>query len=302
MARINTEVQTPAPVPALIEQKFEQLTSDSNELIELTKERLSNARAVALKLGYDGPIDIESLWRGVRDATRQMNQASIEFGSYLILIKEQHSHGEFYEQLAAREIHPRVANKYMTVALRFADSKMSAHVKALGITKLLEMVALGDDEIEDLMTDGTLRGHKVGPVDRMSVRELKQKIADMEADKIATERLIVEKDGKLNELTRQVKKFNIHKDIPDAFVPLHALTGALRSEAVKKVQALVQCGRDAISQEPASEEEKQVYEEQFAALSTTIFDSLEAIRLELERAFKQFDESIGVHMPLPSAE
>lgn len=296
MARTKTEIQIPAPAPALIEGKFDELTNNANELVTLQADQARKAIAVAQQIGYEGAMTVGALEDEIRFYQRRTVEAILETGKRLLVLKELTPHGEFSTRVELLGLAKTTAFRFMQAAAKTAKSSklelLGTQVK--NASAFLELVTHDDDVLDGLQD--------MDDFDRMSASQLRQAARELQANSRATAQLLAAKDEKLNDLARQVKKFNIHKDIPDAFVPLHALTGALRSEAVKKVQALVQCGRDAISQEPASEEEKQVYVEQFATLSTTIFDSLEAIRLELDRAFKQFDESIGVHMPLPSAE
>lgn len=145
--------------------------------------------------------------RVVDEAAFFINQGSESFfeaGKRLLLLKEHEEFGAFTSALDRIGIDVRAAQRLMTVAARFADSK------ALGVlprTKLLELAVLDDESIAELDKGGTAAGLTFDDVDRMGVRELRlalRKERDLHAeDNDSNERLVASKDKKLNAMARK---------------------------------------------------------------------------------------------------
>jgi hypothetical protein len=144
--------------------------------------------------------------RVVSEAKFFVNQASESFfeaGKRLLLLKEHEEHGEFLNALERIGIDDSTARKLMSVAARFADSKT---LVSLSRSKLLELAVLDDEDLAELDKGGTAAGLTFDDVDRMGVRELRAALRkereQRDDDNQANERLIANKDKKINQLTK----------------------------------------------------------------------------------------------------
>lgn len=297
MARTPTEVQTPAPAPALIESKFDELSENANALIVMNEQDKANVKAMAVQLGYSGPTDPDTLEQVCQIKGAAAAHAIFEFGAALVLLRESCLHGDWMDRFERMAISRRTAHNYMTIALRFKGADVRAALAGLGVNKMLELAALEDDEIQELVSNGTLRGHQVGAVDRMSVREMKKKIAELEDRAQANDRLIAGKDEKINELTRKAKRFNVVVDLPEEFKAADALAAGLKADTIAKLKALRAIRVQAMEERPQDEEGRQVHDAALAALAVTLRDAFLAIEGELGRTLQDFTDTIGMFLP-----
>lgn len=298
MARTATEVQTPAPAPALIESKFDELSENANALIVMNEQDKANVKAMAVQLGYSGPTDPDTLEQVCQIKGAAAAHAIFEFGAALVLLRESCLHGDWMDRFERMSISRRTAHNYMTIALRFKGTDVRAALAGLGVNKMLEMAALNDDEIQELVSNGTLRGHQVGAVDRMSVREMKKKLAELEANEKANERLISDKDKKINELTRQGKKFDVTVELPAHFASADALASDCKRVIFAKLDAMEGIRRQAMGHmRPDDEEGQAVHEAALASLGVTLRDALLAIEEKLGKTMAGFNDTIGMFLP-----
>lgn len=97
----------------------------------------------------------------------------------------------------------------MQAAVKFTGPKASA-LAHLGKTKLLELMSEDDDDLDALAEGGTLAGHTLDEIDRMSSRELREALrkerTELQQTTEANDKLFADKDAKLNELARQLDR------------------------------------------------------------------------------------------------
>lgn len=142
----------------------------------LTAERkVQNERVTALarELNYQGSTDPAVLENSARDAIRRIGMAIFELGGYLILLKEGCAHGDFLPTLDRLGISVDSAGRYMAVTRRFANSATSRNLESLGFSKMVELLPLDDDQVDDLVDDGQTGELSLDDVSRMSVKELR---------------------------------------------------------------------------------------------------------------------------------
>ncbi len=102
---------------------------------------------------------------------------------------------------------PRMAQKFMSAVLKFSKTNSSSLLQKAGNqTKLLELVTLDDDEIEIIEQGGSIGEVSLDTIETMSVRELKDELRRVKADKEATDLLLLKKDQKINELDSELTK------------------------------------------------------------------------------------------------
>ena len=159
----------------------------------------------------------EAVWieRG-RFAVRQTMEGMFELGRALIVIKEHTPHGRFAE-IAEKEfgLGRRESQRLMNATLRFIDPKMKqaqSKLMALGKSKLLELLVEEDDAIVNLADGGDLNGHTLDDVDRMTIKELRAALRESRETAEAKDKIIADKNKKVDELAEKLAKKQTGKE------------------------------------------------------------------------------------------
>jgi hypothetical protein len=197
-------MRTPKQQPATPSPAAEHINQAA--IVEAGSPLSAHAQHLAVVDKKFGDIVEYQRDRVVSEAKFFVNQASESFfeaGKRLLLLKEHEEHGEFIKALDRIGVDARAAQKLMSIAARFADTKA---LSGLHRTKLFELTVLDDEELAELDKGGTAAGLTFDDVDRMGVRELRgalrqERVARTE-DNEANERLIANKDKKINQLTK----------------------------------------------------------------------------------------------------
>lgn len=193
-----------------------------NTEIVAKKEQETHVRALAAHIGYQLPadcIDPDLIQRDIGANMRRSVEACLEVGRGLAVLKAACGHGNFIARLDVLGLEPRVAQKFMQSATKFANASSTAHLaKAIGNqTKLFEMLVLDDEQIEELELTGQTGELKLDEIATMSVKELRAKlreaqagqnkeIAGLKADAEAKERLLEDKNAKLDAMDLEIHK------------------------------------------------------------------------------------------------
>jgi len=166
-----------------------------------------NAQALAEQLGYEGSLSVGALEDGIRFYQRRSVEACLELGKRLLILKELTPHGEFKARVELLGIEESMARRFMTATLKFGN-RASTHVlqAASTQTKLLELLVLDDGEIEALEAGESARGLTLDEIDTMSVKELRAALREAKEEGEAKERILADKNGKLDELTAKLEK------------------------------------------------------------------------------------------------
>ena len=170
MSRTANKKTAPADMPEILPAVEERITTGQ----ELAVQQRQAATELARKLGYEGSLEPDALENSAREAIRRLNLGVMEVGAYFLLLREQCQHGEFLERLERLGVEPRAAQRYMQVTLRFSNASSVTHLQGMSRAKLLAMVVLEDDEIQELNDGGSVRGVTLDEIDRMSARELRE--------------------------------------------------------------------------------------------------------------------------------
>ena len=199
MSRTAKTMPEPVADP-MSPERIIQLEQSTQEIAVWQGQAAANARAVAQELGFDGPLSPDILQQGIVESKARIGSELYAIGVRLLLIREQCAHGEFLLRLESLDIDPRAARKYMQVTLKFSKRPTLA---VLGKSKLLELVMLDDETLNVLESDGTVLGFKPDDLDQMTVKEMRAALREAKANSEATDKLLVSKDKKLNELSRK---------------------------------------------------------------------------------------------------
>ncbi|RKO76184.1 DUF3102 domain-containing protein [Pectobacterium parmentieri] len=193
------------------------LAGDLNvKLNALTEHRIQ----VMAQFGDGLPYERDRIVHEARFYMAQSAEAMLEAGKRLIMLKENEPHGEFVE--IVREhlgIEPRIAQKMAQAALKFLSPELVSKAKTfslLGRSKLYELMLEDDEELAQLADGGTVVGLTLDDVDRMSVRELRQSLREARETNTAQQRVLTDKNQKIDDLTTKLdKKSRIQPPPPD---------------------------------------------------------------------------------------
>ncbi len=185
---------------------IEQACGAANELAHACREADARTRALATQLKYEGSLVPDALENGARDAIRRINLGLFELGAYLLLLKESCSHGDFMQRLERIDLHPKTAQRYMQVTRRFANATSKSHLEGLGSTKLLEMLILDDEQIEELELTGQTGELSLDSIATMSVKELRAALREAREERTATDKVLSDKNAAMDKLRGQLKR------------------------------------------------------------------------------------------------
>lgn len=205
----------PAPEPiskavAVSDAVVIEQAGAANQLAVLHDQQQATVRAVAAQMGYQLPADCtdpDLIQRDISASMRRSVEACLEVGKGLHVLKAACAHGNFLARLDVLGIEPRVAQKFMQMARKFPKASSTALLKAADSqTKLFELLVLDDEQIEELELTGQTGELALDDIASMSVKELRAKLREAHADKAATDKLLADKNAKIDKLSRHIKK------------------------------------------------------------------------------------------------
>lgn len=206
---------TPAPArkdaavsDALIAQDF----SSANELSVMQRETEARTRAVAQQMGYQLPADCadpDLIQRDIAANMRRSVEAVLQVGQGLCVLKEACQRGQFLPRLEALGVEPRLAQRLMQAAARFSNAATSPLLKAAGSqSKLLELLVLDDEQIEELELTGQTGELDLDDVARMSVKELRAALREAKAERQADATLLDKRNARIDKLERDLGRID----------------------------------------------------------------------------------------------
>lgn len=188
------------------EEAIAQDFAAADALALATREADARTRGLATQLKYEGSLVPDALENGARDAMRRINMGLFELGGYLLLMRETCGHGDFMLRLERLDLQPRVAQQYMQVTKRFSNANTYSHLGGLGKGKLLEMLVLDDEQIEELELTGQTGELNLDSIATMSVRELRAALRESREEKTATDKVLADKNAAMDKLRGQLKR------------------------------------------------------------------------------------------------
>lgn len=198
------------------------LADQERRVTAMVIQHEENAQALAEQLGYEGSLTVGSLEDEIRFYQRRSVEAVLELGKRLLILRELTPHGEFSKRMEILGISQRLGQQFMAATAKFSNAKSTSLLKVGTQTKLLELLVLDDGEIAALDAGESARGLTLDEVEIMTVSELRTALREAKDDGKAKERLIAEKNAKLDALA--TKKGRVKTEAPD-----EAIAG-LRSE------------------------------------------------------------------------
>lgn len=151
-------------------------------------------------------------------------EAFVRAGRRLVVARECAGHGEWAEMLSRIGLAPRVAQRMMEAARRIESLPSGSAPKLLqaagSTSKLIELLALPDDQFAELAVDGETSDIDMQDLSKLTVSELRQRIRELKEDLAAKderaakrEREIEKKEAALRKLNRQLKEAPVDERI-----------------------------------------------------------------------------------------
>lgn len=159
----------------------------------------------------NGEVYSEERWieRG-RQAVRQTMEGMFELGRALIVLKE-HTEYRRFSQIVQDEfgIGKSESARLMSATRRFATPQMQkaqAKLMDLGKSKLLELLVEDDITLVELAEGGDINGHTLDDIDRMTRNELRAALRESRETAEAKDKVIADKNKKVDELAEKLAK------------------------------------------------------------------------------------------------
>ena len=161
---------------------------------------------------YDEKVFIE---RG-RLKFREAQEAFFEFGRVLVVLKEHMPHGKFQETVKREfNIAPQSARKMIQATVKFCSPqllKAQPKLLTLGKSKLFELMTEDDEDLQELADGGSVNGITLDDVDRMTIKELRAALRESRDTAEAKDKIIADKNKKVDELAEKLAKKQTGKE------------------------------------------------------------------------------------------
>ena len=189
-------------------------------------EHDSAVRAVAQRLGYQlDTTDPDLIQRDIAANMRRSVEACLELGKGLCVLKTACGHGNFIARLDVLQMSPDLAQRLMQAAAKFSNTASTRLLNAVNSqTKLLELLCLDDEQIEEFELSGQSGALKLDDIASMSVKELRAKLREERLERAAEAKLLEQKNRRIDALERKAIAI-------ECLVPDERLTHLMREAA-----------------------------------------------------------------------
>lgn len=271
----------------------------ATQLAIIDHERTEKVMALATTLHYTGPIHPDALEAVAIEAQRHIHAGLFALGTSLILLRESCEHGDFLERLDRIGVEPRVAQKSMQLARKFSNAPMSAHLENLGKSKLLELIVLDDEQIDELTTTGQTGELALDDLATMSVKDLRNTIRSLRGDVEAKDAVLAKTNEKLTKLQVQLKKKVVaDTDWPDALEPISEQIAAAGRKVATGMSELETCRITLFeTMQNIPEEERPKFEAALAHVGEFYVQALQQAEKLVSKERTVFDKSLGAYTP-----
>lgn len=196
MSRTPTTTQEPVTDVVLNKNAVAHIEQAQDALAIQAQEASTQAKTMALQVGYDGALSVGALEDEIRFYQKRTVEAILETGKRLLVLKELTPHGEFTQRVEMLGFSDRTARRFMQAAAKTSKSAnlavLSSQIKSA--SAFLELVTHDDDTLESLKD--------MDDIDRMSASELRETLRQAKQDhKYATEQ-----QGKERERAEKAEK------------------------------------------------------------------------------------------------
>lgn len=289
MSRTANKKTAPAEMPEILPAVAKRIEVGQ----ELAARQQQAVAALARQLNYQGSTDPAVLENSARDAIRRIGAGIFELGGYLLMLKEACEHGTFLPALERLGLGADSAQRYMAVSRRFANTATSRHLELTGMSKLVELLPLDDEQAEELAELGQTGELSLDDVARMSVKELRAAVRKVRAER---ERL-KEVNAELNQEVMQHKvkgKVVAQTDWPAALETVSDQVAAAGRKLATALSELEAC-RIAIftAGEPLNDAGRASFEAALGHVAELYEQALARAERSIERERATFDNTLG---------
>ncbi|OAM19480.1 hypothetical protein A7P84_04010 [Eikenella corrodens] len=164
-----------------------------------------------MRLWADGEVYDEKVFieRG-RLKFREAQEAFFEFGRVLVVLKEHMPHGKFQATVKSEfGISPESARKMIQATVKFCSPqllKAQPKLLTLGKSKLFELMTEDDEDLQELADGGSINGMTLDDIDRMTRNELRAALRESRETAEAKDKIIADKNKKVDELAEKLAK------------------------------------------------------------------------------------------------
>ena len=141
---------------------------------------------------------------------REAQEAFFEFGRVLVVLKEHMPHGKFQETVRQEfNVSPESARKMIQATVKLCSPQMlkaQPKLLVLGKSKLFELMTEEDEDLQQLADGGSVNGLTLDDVDRMTIKELRVALRESRETAEAKDKVIADKNKKVDELAEKLAK------------------------------------------------------------------------------------------------
>lgn len=211
------------------------LAAATTALTEVSEKALQLQQTFGLE-----SLDPATLSHEIGGLIQQTGRALFAMGGRLCALRVILPKDEWHQALDRLGFSPRVAARMMNSALKCvgADGQGRERLMALPQSKVLELVALDEDKLDELEETGSIGQLQLefDEIDRMSSSELRKKIRELEQATAAKDKVIAKKSAEIDRLHVDAER-TVTEDTEAATA--QAQVTALRDATTAAEQALL---------------------------------------------------------------
>lgn len=302
MARPKNAHPTPAD-DGFNPERLEEAGEAAKQLAVIHSQQEATVRAVAAQLGYQLPADCtdpDLIQRDIAANMRRTAEAMVQVGLGLICLKEACQHGEFLARLEVLRFEPRVAQRYMQVAKKLSNASTSSHLLKVidSQSKLLELIVLDDEQIEELELTGQTGELQLDDIATMSVKELRAAVRETRADlEQARKRSAKLAEENADLAVRSSKKIVADTDWPDALIPLCDQLAACKRE-IDHAFSKLETARIAVLQVEMPEDQRPKFEAALKHVAEVYASALASAERNYLKDQVVFAQTLGAYLEM----
>jgi hypothetical protein len=189
-----------------VEKEIKNRGGNSTEMIAVDK--MKNEIETVERLYGDGlPYDKDRLEDTAKFYLAQTAQSLFESGKIFLRLKAHEGHGGFMDSLTRIGVPSSTAHYAMATVIKFGQNFQA--LGNLGTTKIQMLTVLDEPDIKALVKDGVTGNLSLDDIDRMTTRELREKLREErnkhQQDVDTREKAIKKKEAKINELDEMLR-------------------------------------------------------------------------------------------------
>ena len=302
MARPKNAHPTPAE-DGFNPERLEEAGEAAKQLAVIQSQQEATVRAVAAQLGYQLPADCtdpDLIQRDIATNMRRTVESMIEVGRGLLVLKEACPYGEFQKRLDVLGFEQRAARRYMQVVAKFAKRSTSTVLLEAADTqsKLLEMLVLDDEQLEELEQTGQTGELQLDDIATMSIKELRAAVRETRADL----EQVRKRSAKLAEenadlAVRSSKKIVADTDWPDALIPLCDQLAACKRE-IDHAFSKLETARIAVLQVEMPEDQRPKFEAALKHVAEVYASALASAERNYLKDQVVFAQTLGAYLEM----